>query len=80
MQPGEFDHFLTARFRLYALGGRRLACAEIEHQPWPLRSGRVVQLHQDLFVNSGVPQPPGEPIVHFSEDLEVKIGALQWLV
>ncbi len=79
IQPGEFDHFLTARFRLYAAAGNRLGTAPIEHEPWSLRAAHVLQLDQDLFHNSGVPQPQGEPLVHFSDHLAVKIGGFRWL-
>ena len=79
MNPGEFDHFLTARFRLYTSASNRIAYAQIEHEPWPLRKACLLELHQDLFRNSGVPQPSGEPILHFSEKLTVKIGRLRWL-
>ena len=78
MQLGQFDHFLTARYRLYTVAGNRLAYADIEHEPWPLRHARVLTLDQDLLVHSGVPQPSGEPTVHFSQDLVVKIGPVRW--
>ena len=35
LSPVEFDHFLTARFRLYTAFEGRIGCAEIEHTPWP---------------------------------------------
>lgn len=84
IQPGErirlepFDNFLTARYRLYSLFRNRIAYADIEHEPWPLQRAQVLQLDQDLFINSGVPQPTGEPIVHFSRSLDVRIGRLRF--
>lgn len=75
LQP--FDNFLTARYRLYAIFGKRLAFAEIEHARWPLRRAEVLRLDQNLFVNSGVPQPLGEPVAHFSPSLDVRIGRLR---
>jgi uncharacterized protein YqjF (DUF2071 family) len=77
-QPaGDFDNFLTARYRLYALCGRRLAFAEIDHPPWPLHSARLVRLEQSLIEGSGVPCPRGSPVAHFSPDLPVRIGGLR---
>jgi uncharacterized protein YqjF (DUF2071 family) len=76
---GNFDNFLTARYRLYTLAFGRLAFAEIEHAPWALREGRVLRLEQDLIERSGVPRPRGEPTVHFSENLDVRIGRLRWV-
>lgn len=74
---GNFDNFLTARFRLYALAFGRLAFAQIEHVPWPLQEARVMRLEQDLIEQSGVPSPRGEPTVHFSENIDVRIGRLK---
>jgi uncharacterized protein YqjF (DUF2071 family) len=78
MVTTELDHFLTARFRLYAASKGRIAYAQIEHDPWPLRHARLTNLDEDLMENSGVPRPKGEPLVHYSEELHVKAEALQW--
>ncbi len=77
LEAGEFDNFLTARFRLYTMMGNRLAFAQIEHAPWPLHAARVMRLEQDLIERSGVPGPAGEPVVHHSPDIQVRIGRLQ---
>lgn len=77
MQSREFDHFLTARYRLYTVAGKRIAHADIEHEMWPLHRAEVLDLQQDLFERSGVPQPTGTPVIHFSPCLDVRIGRLQ---
>lgn len=77
LPPGDFDNFLTARYRLYAICRRRLAFANIEHPPWPLHSARLIRLEQSLIEGSGVPPPRGSPVVHFSPDLHVRIGRLR---
>jgi uncharacterized protein len=74
----DFDNFLTARYRLYTLWGKRAAFAQIEHAPWPLHSARVLRLEQNLIERSGVPPPTGAPVVHYSPDLRVRIGRIQW--
>jgi uncharacterized protein YqjF (DUF2071 family) len=74
----DLDHFLTARFRLYTVHKGRVGYAEIDHAPWPLQTGRVLRLNEDLIVSSGVPPPAGEPLVHFSRELHVKVGPLRW--
>ena len=43
LQAEDFDNFLTARFRLYAVHKGRIAFAAIEHHPWPLQHGRIVR-------------------------------------
>jgi uncharacterized protein YqjF (DUF2071 family) len=71
----ELDHFLTARWALFSsprFGGIRHARAS--HDPWPLHRGRVVELHDDLVEAAGLPKPVGEPIVHYSPSVEVRIG------
>jgi uncharacterized protein len=77
IHAADFDNFLTARYRLYTLWRNRLAFAQIHHAPWPLHSARVLRLHQNLVEASGVPRPHGHPIVHYSPDLQVRIGRLQ---
>ena len=79
IETNELDNFLTARFRLYTAVRGRIAYAQIEHPPWPLRHASVTSLKEDLIQNSGVPAPEGEPLVHYSEELYVKAEALQWV-
>jgi uncharacterized protein YqjF (DUF2071 family) len=74
-----FDHFLTARYRLYAVHNRRVAFAQIDHSPWTLQAAKVLRLNENLIQNSGVPAPTGDPHVHFSRQLEVSVGPLRWL-
>ncbi|MBV8905399.1 MAG: DUF2071 domain-containing protein [Acidobacteriia bacterium] len=73
----EFENFLTARFRLYTMWGERVAFAQIEHAPWPLHTARILRLRQNLIERSGVPAATGAPIVHYSPDLQVRIGRIQ---
>jgi uncharacterized protein len=72
--PGEREDFLTARFRLYTKLAGRLAFAEVEHPPWPLRSASVMRLEQDLIECAGLPKPAGDPLAHFSPGVYVRVG------
>jgi uncharacterized protein YqjF (DUF2071 family) len=74
LETRDLDHFLTARYRLYTFHKGRVIRAQIEHAPWPLQHGRVLRLNEDLILNSGVPAPKGEPLVHFSRELQVTAG------
>jgi uncharacterized protein len=74
--PNEHAHFLTARYRLYTLRRGRLAFAQIEHDPWPLANATLLNLEQSVIQAAGLPAPVGEPIVHYSANLDVKIGYL----
>jgi uncharacterized protein len=71
---GPLDHFLTARYRLYSVVAGRLVAADAEHPPWPLHRGRVVYLAQDVVRAQGLPDPGGEPLVHASPGVRVRIG------
>jgi uncharacterized protein YqjF (DUF2071 family) len=73
---GDRDHFLTARFRLYSLVRGKLGCAQIEHEPWPLARASVRELDQTLIESSGLAAPRGAPLVHYCEELNVRIGFL----
>ena len=73
---GPLENFLSARYRLYTWLRGRMAFAQIHHAPWPLRSARILRLDQTLVENSGVPRPTGEPVVHHSTELGVRIGRL----
>jgi uncharacterized protein YqjF (DUF2071 family) len=79
LEAKALDHFLTARFRLYTAVRGRIAYAQIEHPPWPLRHASVTALNENLIQNSGVPPPQGPPLVHYSEELLVKAEGLQWV-
>jgi uncharacterized protein len=76
IEAGEFDNFLTARYRLYSEIAKRSHFADIDHAPWPLQRAEVLNLEQNVMENSGVPGPSGDPVVHFSRRLDVRIGGL----
>lgn len=67
--PGNLDVFLTARFRLYTRLRERLAFADVEHEPWPLRAATITSLEQNLVRGAR-----GEPLVHWSEGVDVRVG------
>ncbi len=68
------DHFLTALFRLYTSFGGKLGYAPVEHPPWPLFHARVEKLDQDMISAAGLPEPLGDPLVHYSPGVDVKVG------
>lgn len=74
----ELAHFLTARYRLFTTIAGKLAAAEAEHGPWPLHRATVLSLEQDLISHAGLPAPAGEPLVHASPGVPVRIGMWHW--
>jgi uncharacterized protein YqjF (DUF2071 family) len=76
-QPHEltdFDHYLTARWRLYSRHGDGLRYALAQHDPWPLTRARLIDLDDELVATTGLPAPTGDPICHWSPGVEVRIG------
>jgi len=71
---GTVEQFLTARFRLYSRFAGRLVAADAQHGQWPLYRGRVDRLDQNLIQAAGLPDPEGEPLVHTSPGVSVRIG------
>ncbi len=68
------DHWLTARWSLFSVSGHGQRVARAEHPPWPLHEATVLHLHDELIAATGLPQPVGEPLVHWSPGVEVRIG------
>ncbi len=74
-----FEHFLTARWRLWADTPRGLRIADAEHPPWPLRRAELKYLDDGLVTAAGLPAPEGDPLVHWSPGVDVRISALRRL-
>lgn len=71
---GELDHYLTARFRLWSVNRGLIMMSEAEHPPWPLQRAEVTGLKENLVQRVGLPSPIKDPIVHYSEGVDVRIG------
>jgi uncharacterized protein YqjF (DUF2071 family) len=71
---GPFDHHLTARWQLYTTLGPLLARATVEHEQWPLHRAVVRELRGNLLAAAGLPDPEGEPVVHWSPGVRTRIG------
>ncbi len=74
----DLARFLTARFRLFTVVAGRTASAPIEHPPWPLRRAELLGLDQDLLQAGGLPAPDGDPVLHASPGVAVRIGMWRW--
>ncbi|MEA2587105.1 MAG: uncharacterized protein QOH66_32 [Actinomycetota bacterium] len=73
-EPGDLDHFLTARWTMFSPGKPVLHHARAFHEPWPLHHARVVRLYDELVPASGLPAPHREPLAHYAPSVEVRIG------
>jgi uncharacterized protein YqjF (DUF2071 family) len=77
LAPGEvteLEHFLTARWGLYTRLRGGIAYAPVEHPRWPLRRARPTDLRETMIAAAGLPSMTGDPLVHFSPGVEVRIG------
>jgi len=75
-QPEEltdFDHYLTARWHMFGSWGGTILHARAEHEPWPLHRATATW-SQSLVEAAGLPAPSGDPVVHWSPGVDVKIG------
>jgi hypothetical protein len=70
----ELDHLLTARWALFSAPRSGLRHALAAHDPWPLHRASVIELNDELVTAAGLPQPSGEPLVHYSPTVQVRIG------
>ena len=69
-----FDHFLTARWLLFSVAGERRRFARAFHEVWPLRRATARMCRDELLPAAGLPRSENEPVVHFSEGVDVRIG------
>jgi len=74
-EASQLEHALTARWRLYSHQRSGLWAALADHAPWPLHHAEVLHLDDGLVTATGLPTPEGEPLVHWSPGVEVRIGA-----
>lgn len=72
---GALEHFLTERYCLYTMRGRKLSRAYIHHLPWPLQdAGAEIEVNTAAQA-AGIDLPDSKPMLHFARTLEV----LVWL-
>jgi uncharacterized protein YqjF (DUF2071 family) len=77
-RPGSLEHFLTARWRLFAATpDGRVRRGEIEHAPWPLQPAECVVERDTSIAAHGLPPPGGPPLLHFARRLDVAAWALE---
>ncbi len=73
-QVSEFEHFLTARWRLFSVTAGRRTSARACHGPWPLHRATATTVDDQLLTAAGLPAPDGPPLVHWSPGVDVAIG------
>jgi uncharacterized protein YqjF (DUF2071 family) len=76
-QPGSKEFFLTERYMLYTEHDDQLYRARIYHDPWPLQEAVLKKWGSSMLEANHLPQPPGDPIVHYAEEISVEIWYLE---
>jgi len=77
-RAGTLEHFLTARFCLYAQApDGRLLRGEIDHPRWPLRAAEATVERETMVASLGLPAPQGRPLAHCVERLDVAGWSLE---
>ncbi len=68
------EHFLTARWGLHTELRRGIAYAPVDHPRWPLHRAAPTHVEESLTAAAGLPPPSGDPLVHYSPGVDVRIG------
>jgi uncharacterized protein len=76
-QPGSKEFFLTERYILYTENEGKLYRARIHHQPWTLQQSGVQEFSSTMLEANGIPAPTTQPLVHYAEEVNVDIWALE---
>lgn len=76
-QPGSLEFFLTERYCLYSEHQGDLYRARIHHEPWPLQQAKLISLSSSMIESNGLPTPKGDPLLHYSEQINVDIWPLK---
>lgn len=66
---------LVGRWRAYSRVAGRLLEIRVEHEPWPLRSATIEHLDETLIAPTGLPLLSSEPLVHYSDGVDARLGA-----
>lgn len=73
-QPGTLEHWLTARFRLFARTRRgQLLTARIAHDRWPLQPATARIARCTMLDPLGLTLPDESPLLHFSKRIDVLV-------
>jgi len=76
-QPDSLEFFLSERYCLYSSHRRKVYRSRIFHEPWPLRTARLESRDSTMIESLGLPQPAGEPLLHYAESIAVDIWPLK---
>jgi len=70
----DLEHWLTARWQLFAATRRGLRRGRVEHMRWPLQQATWLGGHTNLLTAAGLPAPETSPLVHWASTVAVRVG------
>jgi hypothetical protein len=70
---GTIEHFLTERYCLYAVHGRRVYRGEIHHAPWPLQQVHAEIQENTIAQTAGISLQGQPSVLSFAREIEVLI-------
>jgi uncharacterized protein YqjF (DUF2071 family) len=73
---GSLESFLTDRYSLLTVHRDRVFRADIFHEPWPLQPASASLAVNTMTASLGIALS-GDPLLHFSQSIEVRIGPLR---
>ena len=68
------DDWLTGRWRAVSDHAGLLLETIVDHEPWPLRTGELVALDEDLLACAGIRRPDAPPLVHFGGAVDARLS------
>jgi uncharacterized protein YqjF (DUF2071 family) len=68
------EHWLTARWQLFAATARGVLRGRVEHPRWPLHAAEWLDGDTSLVTAAGLPEPATRPLVHWADELVVRIA------
>jgi len=69
------EHFLTERYCLYSVRGKRLYRADIHHLPWELQAAEAAVERNTVAVAAGIELPAQPDLKYFSRSIKVLVWA-----
>lgn len=76
-KPDTLEFFLIERYCLYSSDGEDLYRSRIHHDPWPLQQAELLSCSSSMIESHGLPTPEGDPLLHYSEAVDVSIWPLE---
>lgn len=79
-RAGSLEDWLTARYCLYTTRGGQLMRGEIHHAPWPLQPATADITSNTITEPAGIHLPATQPLLYYSERLEVVVWPLRRVI